>query len=370
VTLAVVRGVPLRVHFSTAVALPFFAWLAAGRMRLPVAVAGLDGGALLSPWRWALLLCAGLVVAVLMHEGAHALAGRACGGRVGEITFLLLGGCTRVAGLPSRQARIAVAAAGPAVSLGAGLLLTVAGLRLPLTHLDARYALALLGQVQLAFGGIDLLPAPPLDGGRMLEALLERPLGRARAARHVAQLGKALAGLMAIIGALLPSLVLIGVAAVLWAGAEQSGRAAFANAALDATTVRALLLPAPWIEGHETVAALAARMRHEQAPRFVVTDGGTLAGVVSAADVGEVEPADRASMHVFELIRPAPSVQLDQPLSEARALMRSAGVSALPVVDCGALVGMITDAALRAAEELCALDLDLASEPDRADANP
>src|SRR5579883_1065859 len=110
-TMMVVRGVPVRVHLSTLVALPFFAWLADARMRAPVTLAMLTGGggALVPTWAWALLLTLGLVGAVLIHEGAHALAARLLGGRVGEIDVLLLGGCCRHAGidLPAADAVIA-----------------------------------------------------------------------------------------------------------------------------------------------------------------------------------------------------------------------------------------------------------------------
>src|SRR4051812_40802778 len=73
--LATIRGVPIRIHFSVVIALPFFAWLASTRMRAPVTLATLGGGGpLAEPWTWACLLTIGLFATVLLHETAHVLA--------------------------------------------------------------------------------------------------------------------------------------------------------------------------------------------------------------------------------------------------------------------------------------------------------
>src|SRR6185295_12426049 len=109
--LGVVKGVPLRLHFSVLVALPFFAWLAEGKMRAPVTLASMAGaGSLAGSWTWALCLTLGLVATVVVHELAHAVAGRLAGGQVGGITLLLLGGCTHVGELRGRG-RVALVAA-------------------------------------------------------------------------------------------------------------------------------------------------------------------------------------------------------------------------------------------------------------------
>src|SRR5207249_606283 len=82
--------------------------VADGRMRGPVTMATMEGaGPLTLPWVWALLLTFSMVAAVAIHEAAHAVAARAAGGRVSEVTLVLLGGCARVGGLSSTGAQVA-----------------------------------------------------------------------------------------------------------------------------------------------------------------------------------------------------------------------------------------------------------------------
>ena len=361
VLLGVIRGVSLRLHFSVLVALPFFAWLAEARMRGPVSLASVGGGQpLAGSWLWAAFLTVGLIVAVLLHESAHAVAGRLAGGRVGPVTLLLLGGCTHVDGLESRGRIAAVAASGPLVSLLSGGALYLAGSQLSIAQVDIRYALLFFAQVQLALGAIDLLPAPPLDGGRLLVTLLEPRLGRARATFHAARLGKLLGAMVAIGGTLTANVLLIALAAVIWAGAEKTQRGTARAEVLRGLTVRSALGPgpwaAPWIDGGATLTALSLRMRRERALRFVVTEGGVLAGVVSAADVARVPPEIRTLTLVREVSREAPAVDVEGSALHAGALMRALRVKLLPVTDGGSLVAMLTDGALGTAEELCALD--------------
>lgn len=359
VVLLRIGRVPLRLHFSVLVALPFFAWLAEARMRAPVTLASLGGQPYATPWTWALVLTAGLVVAVLLHEAAHLAAARVAGGRVGSMTLLLLGGCAHVSGLP-RRSELAVLAAGPMLSLAGGIACHVAALRLPIRHIDVRYALVMLAQVQLVLGAIDLIPSPPLDGGRILVALLGRRIGRMRATVHAARLGKTLAVALAAAGTLVANALLIALAGVVWAGAERSTRRASQAESLRGLTVRSALGLAPEappaIDGGASVTALASRMRREQRLHFAVTDGSVLSGVVSAVDVARVPSEDRTCTQVRELSRPAPSVDVGTSALEAASLMRALGVPVLPVTERGVLVALLGETALVALEQLGALE--------------
>jgi Zn-dependent protease len=197
VSIGRVSGIPLRVHWSLLVLLPLFAWQYAPRELL--AEWG-DAGAAV-PWRmWGTVLAvglaeaAGLFASIVLHELGHSLVARRKGGRIVDIVLLPIGGVARIANLPRRpKDELAVALAGPGVSLALGLLLLGVktgllewGMRtnfegFPEAALWALYLLAALGWTNVVLALFNLIPAFPMDGGRVFRAALTPRLGRVRA---------------------------------------------------------------------------------------------------------------------------------------------------------------------------------------------
>jgi Zn-dependent protease len=136
---------------------------------------------------------------VLLHEFGHALMARRFGIETEDITLYLIGGVARLRRMPrSPGAELAIALAGPAVNFAIAGALTL-GLALGLFG-GAGGELSLLGEfaltlrtINLVLGGFNLIPAFPMDGGRVLRALLSGWLGRARATLIAAALGRGLA---------------------------------------------------------------------------------------------------------------------------------------------------------------------------------
>jgi Zn-dependent protease len=157
----------------------------------------------------ALLVGVLLVLSVLAHELAHALEARRRGGVVGGITLFALGGVTELGDHGrSPRAELAVAAVGPWTSLvvasACGLLASAAEQWLT-GGVGAAVGLVagLTGWLNLALVAFNLLPAAPLDGGRMLHAFLWRATGdRTRASRVTGRLGQGLGAVLLVLGVL------------------------------------------------------------------------------------------------------------------------------------------------------------------------
>jgi Zn-dependent protease len=132
---------------------------------------------------------------VLLHELGHALVARRLGVHVSGIELSFFGGAAKMANMP-REANheIAIAAAGPAVSLMLG------GLGLGLGGLLHSPLLATIGQINFILAAFNLIPALPMDGGRILRALLSRKLSYVRATDVSVQVARVVAVGFAVIG--------------------------------------------------------------------------------------------------------------------------------------------------------------------------
>jgi Zn-dependent protease len=142
-----------------------------------------------------------LLISIALHELGHSLAAQAFGCRVLDITLMIFGGCASLERLPRKQwQELLVALAGPAVSL----LLGVAGLLAPiylhasglLSTSAANFLIAAVGVRNIGLLLFNLLPAFPMDGGRVLRAALQFRMSKLRATWIASRVGRVLAGAM------------------------------------------------------------------------------------------------------------------------------------------------------------------------------
>jgi Zn-dependent protease len=178
---------------------------------------GLDGIA------FQLLFVFAVFFFVALHELGHALAARAYGIRTRDITLYPIGGVASLERLPERPWReVAVALAGPAVNvvLALGLLFVITITGLDLSWGISEYNLAAFIN-QLFFANVflcvfNLLPAFPMDGGRVLRAVLASQMDRVRATEIAVRVGTVVAALMFVGGIILGEFSLIFIAVVVW----------------------------------------------------------------------------------------------------------------------------------------------------------
>jgi stage IV sporulation protein FB len=197
-------GFPLELHPS------FFLLL------LLVAVGGWGAGGL-----WLL----GVVLAsIVLHELGHALVARHLGVPIGGIALHFFGGAAKMLGSPRTPGdEIAIAAAGPAVSF------FLAGLGLVAARLGLGSG-ALVAEVNLAVGLFNLLPALPMDGGRILRALLARRVGHYAGTRQAVAVARVLALALGALGVLGGHFTIAALAVMLWMLGTQELRLARAQA--------------------------------------------------------------------------------------------------------------------------------------------
>lgn len=336
-----VRGIPIRIHVTFLLVLPFLAYAFGRSFAEAARLAGTSPGRLVgTPWLWGLGLALALFASVLVHELAHSIYAVRRGGKVRSITLLMIGGVSELAAPPPNEAVMALA--GPATSLVlGGILLGLARLGRGVDLPNATFALFYLGQLNLVLGVFNLLPAFPMDGGRVLRSVLARRMGRVRATRLAARVGRAFALLFAAMGFLGPNLLLLVIAFVVYVGAEAEAREVLVRAALEGVRVRDFMSPlAAQVGADETLLAVADRMMRERRTRYLVSDEGRVLGFVTASAVKRVPGDDRARMRAREVVRPAQVVEAGEMLVDALHLLAEAPEVA--VVDTGRLVGTLS----------------------------
>jgi Zn-dependent protease len=177
--IATVWGIPIRVHVTLVLILPFLAWHLG--------------------WVSACLLAVVLFGSVALHELGHSFVCLRTGCRVREILLLPIGGAARMESVPRRpRDELLMAIAGPAVSLVLGGVFLTAGFTLPVGHHSLLFGLGdrtinvlqEIGGMNIGLGVFNLLPAFPMDGGRVLRAALTPRFGRLRATRIATRVGR------------------------------------------------------------------------------------------------------------------------------------------------------------------------------------
>jgi Zn-dependent protease len=318
-------------------------------------------------WLAGLTTAALFVAGLLAHELAHAVVARRAGLQVDDITLWLLGGVARIRGeMPSPQVELRVAAAGPVASLLVAALLLAAAVVLglvgapPLASGAALWLAAMNGLLAV----FNLIPGSPLDGGRILRAILWRVRGDpARAAILAARVGRGAGLLLAGVG--LFQLFVAGdslgglwttlVGWFLAGAARREGELATVRAGLGGLRARDVMAPDPptgpaWFTVDAFLDGWAAR--HPR-PAWPVQDfDGRLAGVVTMDSLRLVPPADRSRVRVADMAVPArelPTAAPDEPAAELAGRLAAAGRSLALVVDGGRPVGVVTAARLAAA---------------------
>lgn len=337
-----VQGIPIRVHFTLFLALPLVALGFSRAFRAAADLAGIPPeGISGSPWVWGLGVALALFASVLLHELAHSLYALRTGGAVREITLLMIGGVSqmsRAPGTPKHEALMALV--GPVVSLGLGAALYGSSLAVPTEAFSARFALFYLGSLNLLLGLFNLLPAFPMDGGRILRASLAGRLGALKATQIAAQVGKVFAALFGLWGLMSFNMFLMLIAFFVWLGAEGELQYATQKSVLGKLKVRDVMSRDPLIVfPHATVREVAEQMLSARRPAFVLTADGMPLGTISLEAVARVPPDRRDFVLAKEIATLVPVVA---PSDELSAVLKEMGESEVAVMDEGVFVGTVT----------------------------
>lgn len=336
--IAKITGIQIRLHFTFLILL---AWVG-------------FGGGLESGWRAALAGVAMVLMVfscVLLHELGHAWAARRFGIRTPDITLLPIGGIARLERIPERpREEIVVALAGPMVSaVLAALFGAASGFSLPPLDGDIREWGQLCSKLFTINSGLllfNMLPVFPMDGGRVLRALLALRFSYRRSTRIAATIGQGLAIVFGLAGLWLPAplLLFIGVFLFLSAGSEAS-QVDLREASKGLSVADVMITKFGLLPRSAQLADAVDLLLHASQHSFPLTDDeGQLVGLLTRnsliSGLNEAGPMGSALGYASTGL---PALQPAHPLSHACGLMQQFDTPVLPVLDNkGVLVGLFT----------------------------
>jgi Zn-dependent protease len=293
-----------------------------------------------------LLLVFGCVV---LHELGHALTARRFGIATRDIVLLPIGGVARLERMPEKPGQeMLVAIAGPAVNVALAALLV---LSLMLTGRPADLAhfgdgllesLLLVNVLMLLF---NLIPAFPMDGGRVLRALLALWLPYLQATKIASTVGQGVALLLGVAGLFyLHHWALAFVALFVFLAAGEERALVQTRTSLTGLPVRAAMLTDfRHLDVHEPLRRAVEYLMTGSQQDFPVLEGAELRGVLTRAGLVAVLQRRGLDVPVGEAMSPNPcSADADEPLDHVVARMRGRECSVVPVLEQGRLVGLVT----------------------------
>lgn len=329
-------GIGIRIHITLIALLVWSAVVA------PISRAGTHQGFV----QWTVLVL--VFACIVAHELGHALAARRFGFQTREILLLPIGGIAQMQRMPERPAQeLLVALAGPAINVAiAGLLGAVIGAAgwrfgIPQPTPVGTFVVSLFWS-NVALAAFNLLPAFPMDGGRVLRALLVTRFGREHATKLAGRIGKVLAILFVIAGLTYGTVMLSVIGLFVWFASEQeSAMVAMSSALAEAIMAEAMIRPSHVIDASATIDNAAEELLTGGHRELAISEGGRIVSVATAVDLAGWMNSPGAHVSIGSVMkRDIPVVDPTTSLSLAPELLEQCGV--LLVGDRGAVIGTIT----------------------------
>lgn len=353
-------GIPIQIHYTFLLVIPLFAWILGSQITATIDLlkgvyaVPLDPTLITSgfiPYILGAIVAIGLFGGVLIHEIAHSVVALRNGIRIKNITLMIFGGISSMEeGTPDPKVELPMALVGPFTSLGVGAICSAMVYILPYIAPDPATAgvvvflFAYLGLLNIILFAFNLLPAFPMDGGRVLRAFLAKRMPLHRATRIAADIGRGLAILFGIVGLIFLSPFLILIALFIYSGATMETNAVKYNFLLQDVTVGDIMSsPVTTVPSNLPVSQVITMMYTSKHLGFPVIERDTLVGMITLADVNRRSSIDREAMQVRDVMtRDLITLPPTAPVIDALKIMSARNIGRIPIVSEGKVLGIVT----------------------------
>lgn len=308
-------GIPIRLDVTLLLILPFFAYLIGNQVGEIVTVLNTMLGTTIDPsflgtgnlpLLVGLVAAIGLFIGVTLHELGHALVSMRFGYGIQSITLWLLGGIAQL----EEQPRIWyhefwIAVAGPITSVAIGFVCYAIVLVVPANLTVIIFIFGYLAILNIALAVFNMVPAFPLDGGRVLRSLLGRTQPFAQATLRAVQIGKIFAIVIGLFGLLSLNLFMIAVAFFIYIVGAAEGRQTLIASIFEDVPVKTVMTPAEEVISVPpsiNLDDLLDQMMTHRHSGYPVIEGDEVIGMITIDDIRSISPNQRSTTAVEDVM--------------------------------------------------------------------
>lgn len=310
-----VLGIPLKLDITLLIVLPAFTWLIAAQITEIAEILNLMIGPTIDPealsrgalpWVLGLIAAIGLFVCVAAHELGHSIVAIHYDYEIDSITLWLLGGLAQFTEQPREWVHeFWIAIAGPIVSVGAGIACYGIAIVSPEQFQSVIFVFGYLAVLNIVLAVFNMIPAFPLDGGRVLRALFTRTRPFPKATQMAVQVGKVFAIILGLFGLLAFNIFLIAIAFFIYIAGAAEGRHTVIASVFEDVQVKEVMTPATdviSVSPDLSVPDLLDMMIEERHSGYPVIENDEIVGIVTIEDIQAVEPDRRSALRVREVM--------------------------------------------------------------------
>ncbi len=295
-----IMDIPIKLHITFLLILPVFAWMFANEASFGFKEVKPDMLRYILSTSAAILL----FMCVLLHELGHSYVAKKHGSNIQSITLFLFGGVSAMEEIP-RNPRIEfkMALAGPGVSLLIGTILIIIWWFLKVDESPYLHIIWLVGYINLVLFVFNLLPAFPMDGGRVLRAWLASQMSYIKATHAAAGIGKMFAILMGVLGLIGLGPWFILIAFFIYIGASEEEKSTEVNLILEGVKIKDIMSKEiKSVNSGISIEELVDIMFKFKHMGYPVVDEGNLTGIVTFTDVQKVPKEGRKNVKVSDVM--------------------------------------------------------------------
>ncbi|QGN08002.1 CBS domain-containing protein [Halorhabdus sp. CBA1104] len=354
-------GIPIQLDVTFLLVLPLFAWIIGAQVGQSVELMNEVWGAGIPieplstgafPYVLGITAAVGLFACVVLHELGHSVVAMRFGFPISSITLWLFGGIAQLEEMPEDwKQELFIAIAGPAVSVAlagisyAGFWLVPTGEAVGIA--SVKFLLGYFALMNVALAIFNMLPGFPMDGGRVLRALLARTRPFARATQIAAEVGKLFALLLGLFGLFGGGgLFLVAIAFFIYIGASSEAQMTTMKAAFEGVTVRDVMTPADRVQSVDpdmSVAELMELMFRERHTGFPVVENDEIVGLVTLEDARAVREVEREAFTVSDVMTTdLRTIGPDEDAMAALTRLQENNIGRLLVMEAGEFAGLLT----------------------------
>ncbi|MFW6304868.1 MAG: CBS domain-containing protein [Candidatus Saliniplasma sp.] len=338
-------GIPVRLHFTLIFIVAVIAWSVGSNVFLIAEMLGIQDPNVTPGFQSYLLgvvVAVGLFVSVFIHEMAHSIMSIKSGFKVDEISLWLFGGVSKMEDMPTDpNTEIKISAVGPIASIAIGVMTFIGGYLI--TQNILVFILLYLSFINFFLAGFNLIPAFPMDGGRILRAILAKRYSYVKATKSAASIGKIFAVIFGIVG-LFVNIFLILIAFFIYMAAAQESESVIVKHMLSKVSVKDVMTKeVKTIDPETHLDEFLKMVTTHQHTGFPVVSDDRIIGIITLKDVKKVTEEDLYTTRVKEVMETdIVCLSPEDDASKALDTMMKKQIGRFPVLDNGDLVGIVT----------------------------